>query len=217
MNIQPLPFPFDPSCVLREANLDRARKIYGFARQQAQHIAQTSPQDGPQSLNQWPETHDVCMIAVQPIQPSQKLQSARELQSKVRELRNGRLGQFITGFDVQIPGGIIFSSLSIARNRRSLQILFDNGLVCHMGEVQAKSNGSLPRLHLPRLVQQIANTILIAHHLYSTTKPKGDMSLLISLEDLGKHSVEPLFSGGFTHDYDLALVENWSWEYLIPD
>lgn len=213
-----LPFPFDPWHPLREANLAWARKIYEFALKQAERSAQKRQEAASSAMepSAWPQKLDLCVIAVQPVQPSQKLLSSRELQKRAHSLRNGNLGRFFSGRDVQVPDGVLFSHLIVSREHRELQILFDNGLVCHMGGIQAKPNGALPRLHLPFLVQHVANALQVAHHLHATSALKGDMSLFISLENLGEHSVEPLVWGGFLHDYDLALIENWTWQYMIP-
>lgn len=211
-----LPFPFDAARPMREDNLQRARKIYDFALEQSRLVEQQRQQDTSRTTSaDWPTKRDLGIVAVQPLRPNQTLLAPRELQKQARTLQNGSLSNFFAGTNSVIPSGVMWQRFFLKGDQRATQIFFENGLVCDIGNVQAKSAQDLPRLSLPHVIGRIAQCIQVAHRLYATNV-EGDWTLSISFNDLGEHSVELVMDRGWAHDYNVALVENWTWQYLIP-
>jgi hypothetical protein len=215
VNTADLPFPYDQGCFLRKVNLRRARNVYHAALQQAERIAKIEHDQGliKSTRTEWGESLNLYVLAVQPVRPAAKIISLNQLRSQVESLESG----FATGRDSQIPGGILYRSMVISGNRRSAQVLFDNGMVCDFGVAHVPLQNERPRLRLLRVVRRLIATIHAAQSLYGSASYSEDVALTISLENLGEYAVEPLISSDWDlHDYDLALLPGWRWDYLIP-
>jgi hypothetical protein len=215
VNTTELPFPYDQGRPLRKANLWRARNVYQAALQQAERIAKIEHEQNliKSKRTEWGESLDLCVIAVQPLCPAAKIMSLNQLRSQVKPLESG----FAPGRDSQIPGGILYSKMDISGSHRSAQVLFDNGMVCDFGAAHVPLSNGRPRLQLMRVVRRLVATLHVAQSLYSSASCSQDVSLTISLESLGEYAVEPLINSDWDlHDYNLALLPGWRWDYLIP-
>ena len=215
MNIEPSPFPFDANRLLRATNLRRARQVYRSALRQAEQINRNGWGPDASSPKTWAQPLDLAVIEVQPFKPSETLLSPPALKSRLQSLKRQWDNDYLYAQESPVPNGLMYSSFRLRSDWRRMQLFLDNGLVCDFGGVHRKSLEQGSRLHLPQLVVKIARTLHLAHALHMNSDFAEGMTLRISVEDLGQHSLEPLVGGGWTNDHDIALLENWTWDFFI--
>ena len=213
--ISTLPFPFDPACELRKANIMRADLIYQAALAHAERKAREAGDESKPT--KWPARLDTITVRVQPVQPSQRLLAPSEIEQRAQKLKLGALKRFFEELPNPIPLGVFWGDFRLDWNDRRARLVLENGLVCYKGEALAGKGDTLPKFYVFDLIEHIVMGVQAAHQLFKPHLPPQDWALAVTLENLGDYEVwlHRVLRTKTSASHP-ALIRNWIWNYHIP-
>lgn len=215
-DISTLPFPFDPACELRKANVMRADLIYQAALAHAERKAREAGDESKPTT--WPARPDTITVRVQPVQPSERLLAPSEIAARAQQLKFGALSRFFEELPNPVPLGVFWGDFRLDWNDRKARLALENGLVCYKAEALAGKGDTLPKFYVFDLIEHIVMSVQAAHQLFKPHLPSQDWALAVSVENLGDYEVWlHRLSHSKTSAHHTALIRNWVWNYHISN